>query len=89
MPAVPGPVPFNAQNAGPALDGFAIVPSDTTNQNSMWRSLYVGGPGNLTLITSQGNALIFLGVPAGTILPIAGVRVNAGGLTASALVGLL
>lgn len=90
MAAAAGPSPFGANNsAGPAFSGFAITPSDTTNFNSMCRSIYVGGAGNIVVIMSDGTSLTFVGCPAGLLLPVVAIRVNNTNTTATNLIGLV
>lgn len=74
--------PFMSEYGG----GVTIVPSDTANQS--FRALYVGGAGNVTLVSESGAVLLFTAPPVGSILPVRGQRVNATGTTATAMVGL-
>lgn len=68
--------------------GEAITTSDATLQaGGKFDAVYVGGAGNITLFTG-GAAILFTAVPVGSILPVAGTRVNATGTTATALVAL-
>jgi hypothetical protein len=75
--------------AGPAADGFAVTSSDTVPFAIAARSLYVGGAGNVTLITLKGTTLLFTAVPARTLLPISCTQVMATGTTATNMVGLV
>lgn len=61
-----------------------ITPSNTVNQN--FRGLYVGGAGDITVVDEVGNVIPFIGVPAGTFLPIGGRRINATGTNATLMV---
>ena len=45
--------------------------------------LYIGGTGNVSVITAGGDQLTFNGVPAGTTLPIQVVKLRATGTTAT------
>ena len=74
---------------GPAVDGFAIAPSDGTPLAETTRALYVGGTGDLTLVLAGGTELAFANVPAGALLPVRATAVKATGTTATNLVGLL
>jgi hypothetical protein len=51
-------------------------------------SLYVGGTGNVSVITIGGDQITFNGVPAGTTLPIQVRRLRATGTTATLVNGL-
>lgn len=74
---------------GPAKDGFAITPSNTVNFTANARSVYVGVGGTVVLVTPLGTVLTFVGVVAGTILPVAAKRINATSTTATNMIGLL
>ena len=52
------------------------------------RSLYVGGAGNVRVTTVNGQDVTFVGVQAGTILPISVKRVWSTSTTATSIVGL-
>lgn len=73
---------------GPAIDGEAVTPSDSVDLAYVSRALYIGGDGNLSVITKGGTTLTFTGVKAGTILPLRVSRVRATGTTATAIVSL-
>jgi len=72
----------------PADDGFAITPNDGADLTRTPRSIYVGGAGNIALITSKGTTVTFTGLAAGSVLPIRANRVLATGTTATNLIGL-
>jgi len=73
----------------PAQDYYAITPSDSTNFGTPFRGIYVGTGGNVVAVSAGGAAITFIGALAGTVLPVAGVRVNNTNTTASNLVGLV
>jgi hypothetical protein len=73
----------------PASDGFAITPSDSADLVVAARSIYIGGDGDVSLITTGGTTLTFTGLLAGTILPVRAQRVRVTGTTASNLIGLV
>lgn len=75
--------------ASPARDAVAITPSDSTNLTNMAKSLYIGGAGNVSLITAKGTTVSFVGLPAGSLIPVQVSRVMATGTTATNIVGLL
>jgi len=70
--------------------GFrAVTPHATTPiAGGPAKALYIGGAGDVTAINEDGTAITFTAVPAGTILPIQTIRVNAVGTTATAIVAL-
>lgn len=71
-----------------AGDAVAVTPSDTVSLGETARGLYVGGAGNVVLITGAGRAVTFTDVPAGTILPIRFTRVNSTSTTATNMVAM-
>lgn len=64
----------------------AITPSDTADQS--YRAIYVGGAGNVSVITAGGNTVTFTAPPVGTILPVEVTRVRSTNTTATLLIGL-
>lgn len=72
-----------------AARGWAVTPSDTVNLTESARLLYVGGAGNLSLLTAGGSSISLSGVLAGTFVPVQVARVNATGTTATNIVALV
>ena len=72
----------------PYNDGFAITKSDDDELAQVTRAIYVGGAGNISLVTEKGNTIVLNGALAGTILNIRAVKVLAA-TTATNLVGLV
>ncbi len=78
-------------------NAFAVTKSDTTvfpanaSQSSdrvqVTRAVWVGGAGDLSVTMISGDVAVFVGVPAGTILPIQVKQVLAA-TTASQILGL-
>lgn len=76
--------------------GKVIVPSDTSTgaADQSFSALFVGGAGTVTVVLENKTApgaditLLFTGVVAGQLLPIAGRRVNVTGTSATNIVGL-
>lgn len=54
----------------PGYDGAAVTPSDSADLTTPARALYIGVAGNVKLKTIMGTTLEFVGIQAGTILPI-------------------
>jgi hypothetical protein len=73
---------------GVATKGFSVTPSDSVNFTTEARALYVGGTGNVSLVTIEGDVLVFNSVPAGSILPVATRRVNSTNTTATNMLGI-
>lgn len=70
----------------------AVTPSDTVNipyvggdgTTPSWPCvLYIGGAGNIRVLTAGGDDVTFNGVVAGTFLPVQVVRVFSTGTTAT------
>ena len=59
----------------PGTHAGAVSPSDSTI--IVARALFVGGSGNVTVTTLDGEVATFTGVIGGTILPIQCVKVMA------------
>lgn len=71
----------------PHTDGVAVTPSDATVLTTT-RALFVGGAGNLSVVTSAGTTLTLTGVTAGSIIPIRVTKVRATGTTATNIAAL-
>lgn len=81
---------FASQDATmPAQQAFEITPTDTTAFASPARAIYVGGAGNIALITFAGTSITFNGLLTGSILPVGAQRINSTNTTATNLVGLI
>lgn len=78
----------HADYTAPARRYFAITPHDSDNEANVFRGLYVGTTGDVVVVDEGDNATTFTAVPAGTVLPIIGKRVNSTNTTAENLVGL-
>ena len=72
-----------------AKNAFAITPSDTVFLTKNASALYVGGTGNITCVTAEGDTVLFTAIPEGAILPINVKRVNATATTATLIIGLV
>lgn len=72
----------------PAQGYVAVTPHDTNPLPVAGsRGLYIGTGGDISLVSPQGDTVLFKGVPAG-ILPVAAARVRATGTTAADIVAL-
>ena len=74
--------------SGPASSAQAITPSDTNDIETASRAIYVGSGGDLAVKMLGGADITFVGLNAGTILPIRVSRIKATGTTAGSIVSL-
>ncbi len=79
---------FAKSPTAPAGGGEAVTPSDTVSTTTPFRALYVGVTGNVSVLTLSGAVLTFVAVPAGSVLPVSGSRVNATLTTATSILAL-
>ena len=76
-------------SSGPAQGAAAVTPDDANNLPVLGaRGLWVGGAGNIAVMTAQQDTVTFNNVPAGFLLPVSVHRVMATGTTATNLVAL-
>lgn len=80
----------NASNSivAPAGKFAAVTPSDSVDLTYLTRALYVGGDGTVVAVDANGTAVSFVGVVAGTVLPIRVSRVNSTSTTATNIVAM-
>lgn len=89
-------MPANDKTAGrasidqmpPASGGETVTPHDTNELTSVSRGLYVGVGGNVAVVMADGTALTFVGVAAGTLLPLRVKQVKATNTTATSMVAV-
>jgi hypothetical protein len=70
-----------------AASAIAITKADSDLGHPV-RSLYIGGAGNVRVTTVNNHDVTFVGVLAGTILPVSVKRVWSTNTTATSIVGL-
>lgn len=70
-----------------ARDAKNITKSDTTIYDPPLQGVWVGGVGDVTVITPAGTSVLFSAVPAGTLLPIQAKQVMSTATTATLLAG--
>lgn len=75
-------------SGGPAVYGFAVTPNDSTDLAIVPRALWVGGAGNIVMVTAGGDSITLSGITAGTLLPVRAKRILATSTTATLIVGL-
>ena len=80
---------FTDKNStGTGYNYGAVTPHATNLLAQQARALYIGGAGDIIVINPNGTAVTFVGVLAGTILPIQTSRVIAIGTTATNIVAI-
>lgn len=72
----------------PANSAFMIIPSDTLDLPYVTRAVYVGATGNLHVTMLNGEDVTFLGVPAGSFLPLRVIKVWFSNTTAQNILGM-
>lgn len=71
----------------PARKLVAVTPSDTTDLTDLPKALWIGAPGNISLIAADDSAPVTVAVEVG-VLPIRAKRVRETGTTATGIVAL-
>jgi hypothetical protein len=71
-----------------ARRAVAITTSDTVVYDQPTRAIYIGGSGNLRVDMVSGGTVTFVGLSAGTVLPIQAERVYATDTTATLMIAL-
>lgn len=72
----------------PARNAAAVTPNDSTDLATTARALYVGGAGNIVLVTAGGDEVTLTAVPVGSFIPIRTARVKNTNTTATSIVAL-
>jgi len=72
----------------PAQWAETITPSDTVNLRAVSRAIYVGVAGDVAAVMQNGDVATFVGVTAGSILPIRAIRINSTNTTATTMLNL-
>ena len=71
--------------ADPAVDASSVTPSDSTVLDC--RALYIGGTGDVAVVTEKGTTVTFSNVPVG-FFPVACNKVNSTNTTATNIIAL-
>ena len=75
--------------SSPPNRNAAVTPNDSTDlPDGIANALYVGGAGNVTLITKGGDTELWAGVPAGGYIITRVARVKSTGTTATNILAL-
>lgn len=74
------------------IDGYTraavVSKSDGTPLAFDCRAIYVGGTGNMEVITTGGDTVLFSAIPVGTIIPINARYVRSTNTTATLMVAM-
>lgn len=81
-------ISHNQSLDAPARAAAPVAPSDAADLPVLPRALYVGQGGDLAVTMADGQAAVFAGLSAGSLLPVRAARVRATGTTAGAIVAL-
>lgn len=69
------------------LGGVAVTKSDTASLDFP-SVVYVGGAGNVAVVTANGDTVTFTAVPAGGVVPVVVIKVLETGTTATDMVAV-
>lgn len=72
----------------PAIHAFAITPSNEEELAYVTRSIYVGVGGTIAVVMASGDEVTFVGVQAGSVLPVRVKQVKVTGTNATNMIGL-
>jgi hypothetical protein len=79
----------DADDTAPAVDAQAVVTNDLTAlPNGACVALYIGVAGNVKIKTAQNTDITFVGLAAGSLLPVRVKQVFATGTTATNIIAL-
>lgn len=81
--------PYAGSGSEPSREVVAIGAGADADMAKPCRGIYVGVGGTVKITDMAGNAVSFVGVPAGTFMPVGAVRIWATGTTATSIVALL
>lgn len=83
-----GRIQSDLKALAPAQHAELITKSDTGTLPHPPSLVYVGGTGNVNVLTARGDTILFSGVPAGTVLPVQVRQVLSTNTTATLMVAL-
>ncbi|WP_020474231.1 spike base protein, RCAP_Rcc01079 family [Zavarzinella formosa] len=72
----------------PYAHAAVLTKSDTDELTKVSRALYVGGTGNINVVTAAGETVLFSAIPVGTLLPIRIKQLLSTNTTATLVVAL-
>lgn len=71
----------------PFENAYLVTPADSDLALPV-KSIWVGGVGNLTIITPSGDTVTFTAVAAGTLIPVQADQIKTTLTTATLIIGL-
>lgn len=74
-------------NGNPGETHLSVTKSDSTTYDPPLAFLYVGGAGDVAIQDKNGTQVTWVGVAAGSIIPMRCVKVLSTGTTATSIVG--
>jgi hypothetical protein len=83
--------PFGTHSTGldsPYAHAAAITKSDTDELEFVCRAIWVGGAGNIVLVTVGGETVTITAIAAGTLLKIRAKQIKSTSTTATVMVAL-
>lgn len=79
---------YSTPPPGPCRNAAAVTPSDSADLGNVTRAIYVGGAGDLVVVTAAGQTVAISGVTAGSLLPLAVARIKETSTTATKITAL-
>ena len=79
---------YRQETSDPFTNAFAVTPNDSTDLDYVTRGIYIGGSGDVVVITKGGDEVTLVNTLAGTYLPIRVSRIKSTGTTATNILGL-
>lgn len=79
---------FQGLTGGPYVNGAAVSPHDTNELTYVTRAIYIGGAGNIVLVTVGGDTLTLIALPVGTVFPVRAKIIKNTSTTATNIVAL-
>ena len=75
-------------NGNPGGTHVSVTASDSTTYDPPLSFLYVGGAGNVAITDKDGTTVTWVGLAAGSIIPMRCVKVMSTNTTATSIVGV-
>lgn len=79
---------FQTQDFSPLTNAASVTPHNTNELSYVTRALYVGGAGDVAVTMQDSGEVTFVGIPAGTTIPVRVKIVKATGTDATSIIAL-